>query len=144
MLFGLGKNKGKTGSAKASAHEAVGSNAVNISDGRQVKSVKRRAGSALASKMTGSVNKLFHGVAVRSRGSSCCAAVDALGAQRFLSEEAPLLPLSECSNPQRCRCVYVHFDERRDNLRRETDVGLPVRTYPQEKREGHGRRITDG
>ena len=94
--------------------------------------------------LSGSVNKLFHGVAVRSRGDRCCDAVKALSGQRFLSEEAPLLPLAECSNPQGCRCVYEHFDERRDNLRRESDIGLPVRTYPEEKREGHGRRITDG
>jgi len=121
-LFGLGKSK-------KSANK----------DG--VARITRRKSTV---KLNGSVNKLFHGVAVRARGGDCCEAVEELEGQRFLSEEAPLLPLAQCSNPQGCRCVYEHFDERRDNLRRESDVGMPVRTHLDEKRDGHGRRITDG
>jgi len=142
MLFGLGKNKSKTdrngGDARhASARKKAGATA---NDRNAVRKPRLRSAAAL----TGGVNKLFHGVAVRPRGDDCCQAVDALGTQRFLSEDAPLLPLAECSNPQRCRCVYEHFDERRDNLRRETDIGMPVRLHADEKRAGHGRRITDG
>ena len=92
----------------------------------------------------GGVRKLFHGVAVCARGGVACDAVTKLEGQRFLSEEAPLLPLADCSDPRACKCVYEHFDERRDQLRRETDVGLPARSHPDDKREGHGRRITDG
>ena len=133
MLFGLGKNKSRTDRNGDHAGQAA-------ADGNTARKPRLRSVSAL----TGGVNKLFHGVAVRPRGKDCCKAVDALGTQRFLSEEAPLLPLSECDNPQGCRCVYEHFDERRDNLRRETDVGMPVRLHTDEKRAGHGRRITDG
>lgn len=132
MLFGLGKGKGK---GKGKSKTAGGSGF-----GRKTSKILRTKG---PNALNG-VNKLFHGVAVRARGDNCCEAVAALGTKRFLSEEAPLLPLADCSDPQRCRCVYEHFDERRDNLRRESDVGMPVRTQLDEKRAGHGRRITDG
>ena len=89
------------------------------------------------------LRKLFHGVALRSRAANPCCAVTALEGERFLSDEAPLLPLASCDNPQGCKCVYEHFDERRDGLRRETDIGLPVRLQNAEKRAGRGRRITD-
>ena len=89
------------------------------------------------------VRKLFHGVALRSRAANPCCAVAELEGERYLSEEAPLLPLASCDNPQGCKCVYEHFDERRDGLRREADIGLPVRVQNAEKRAGRGRRITD-
>ena len=82
-------------------------------------------------------------MALRARAEKSCDAVAALEGQRFLSDEAPLLPLSDCDNPQGCKCVYEHFDERRDSLRREADIGLPVRMHLSEKRAGRGRRITD-
>ncbi|MEM7220569.1 MAG: hypothetical protein AAF515_19565 [Pseudomonadota bacterium] len=92
----------------------------------------------------GGVKKLFHGVAVRPRGDVACEAVKAVDSARYLSDEAPLLPLPDCSNPQSCRCIYEHFDERRGSLRRESDIGLPMRDHPNDRRKGHGRRITDG
>lgn len=133
MLFGLGKDKDKAKDrAKKAGAAAFGRNSGNRLRGRGAAALSR------------GVSKLFHGVAVRARGDACCEAVDSLGTRRFLSEEAPLLPLAKCSNPQGCRCVYEHFDERRGNLRRETDIGLPVRALLEDKREGLGRRITDG
>jgi len=155
MLFGLGKNKGKGDKSNGNASQSsAGQSAKGKATGKKSRARSKAGGlersgvrkprlrGAVA--LSGGVNKLFHGVAIRSRGDACCQAVEALGTQRFLSEDAPLLPLAECSNPQGCRCVYEHFDERRDNLRRGTDVGLPERLYPDEKRDGHGRRITDG
>lgn len=138
MLFGLGKGRNKNGN-KGDKGPANKGRVKNVASKSGFKRAKSRVSS-----VAGSVNKLFHGVAVRPRDENCCTAVERLGGQRFLSEEAPLLPLADCSNPQGCRCVYEHFDERRDNLRRESDVGLPVRTHLDEKRAGMGRRITDG
>ncbi len=91
------------------------------------------------------VNKLFHGVAVHPRDENCCSAVQTLNGKRFLSADAPVLPLTDCANPSGCRCVYERFDERRGSLRREADIGLPARTHAQviEKRVGLGRRSTD-
>lgn len=137
MLFGLGKNKSKT---EKSGDNTRRDDARQTVSGSGVRKPRLRGAAALKV----GVNKLFHGVAVRPRSEACCQAVKSLGTQRFLSEDAPLLPLADCSNPQGCRCVYEHFDERRDNLRRETDIGMPERLYPEEKRAGHGRRITDG
>jgi len=138
MLFGLGKNRSKAEKGDNASEVSAGQKAVSAA--RNAVRKPRLRGVALA----GGVNKLFHGVAIRPRGDACCQAVEGLGTQRFLSEDAPLLPLTECSNPQGCRCVYEHFEERRDSLRRETDVGMPVRLHQDEKRAGHGRRITDG
>ena len=47
----------------------------------------------------------------------------ALRDTRFLSADAPPLPLPECSSPWRCKCIYVHFADRRTKPRRATDRG---------------------
>lgn len=59
----------------------------------------------------------FHAVSVRDRTNSCPLA-QALEGTRFLSREAPVLPLASCRNPE-CSCVYEHFDDRRDRDRRD-------------------------
>ncbi len=106
------------------------------------KTDKPKAKTARSGQSAGT-RKLFHGVALRSRAPDACCAMTELEGQRFLSEEAPLLPLAGCDNPQGCKCVYEHFDERRDSLRREADIGLPMRLRDSEQRAGRGRRITD-
>ena len=42
-----------------------------------------------------------------------CAAARRLEGKRFLESEAPITPLADCSCPK-CRCKYVHYDDRRD------------------------------
>lgn len=142
MLFGLGKGRNRDRHGNKEAQQGLNKAVEKKGSFARIGRIKSRAIGSRA--LSGSVNKLFHGVAVRARDENCCTSVVELGGQRFLSEEAPLLPLGDCSNPQGCRCVYEHFDERRDNLRRESDVGMPVRTHLQDKRAGMGRRITDG
>ena len=90
------------------------------------------------------VRNLFHGVAVEtSRGDRhACRAAAAIAGQRFLSEEAPVLPLPDCDTPRECRCVYQHFTDRRTDKRRESDIGLPNR-YVETDRRGVKRRVTD-
>lgn len=86
---------------------------------------------------------LFHGVEIIP-GARPCEAVLALQGERLLSEDAPRLPLSECPCSQRCGCKYKHYVDRRTQVRRESDEGLPPRShYPQDKRDGTGRRVTD-
>jgi hypothetical protein len=58
----------------------------------------------------------YHCVEIRS-GRFACEAVRQLGKTRFLSEEAPRLPLSGCTS-QNCTCSYAHFDDRREHDRR--------------------------
>jgi len=125
MLFGLGKSRD------------------NAVQGRKVGG-HRFGTSARLRVVPGKIHKLFHGVAIRPRDDNCCTAVHNLGDARFLSAEAPLLPLTDCTNPSGCRCVYEHFDERRGSLRRESDIGLPAQAHPVERRAGLGRRSTDG
>lgn len=59
----------------------------------------------------------FHCVAIRSRGTPC-AAVREFAGKRFLSGEAPDLPVPGCTAAV-CRCSYVHFGDRRVGDRRE-------------------------
>lgn len=90
----------------------------------------------------GTRGNIFHGIAVEP-GSRACQAVRQLAGKRYLSEEAPRLPLDECQCVQDCRCVYRHFSDRRTDVRRDADMGLPYRHVPGDKRAGAGRRITD-
>jgi hypothetical protein len=53
----------------------------------------------------------FHCVPIRLPKGACEPAKQ-LGAQRFLSKEAPLLPLANCT-ARSCRCAYVHHEDRR-------------------------------
>ena len=85
---------------------------------------------------------LFHGIEIIP-GGRACEAVRELAGKRLLSEEAPRLPLGECTNARECSCKYKHFVDRRTDARRESDEGLPARTLPNDKRDGTGRRITD-
>lgn len=83
----------------------------------------------------------FHAVSIKP-GRTSCEAVNAVEDVRFLSNEAPQLPLPDCTNPD-CRCTYQHYDDRRTGPRRDADVGLPGEAPAQERRKQRGRRSTD-
>jgi hypothetical protein len=58
----------------------------------------------------------FHCVEVKA--TECiCDAVQRIEGRRFLSEEAPMLPLPDCTAGI-CCCRYEHHDDRRQDLRR--------------------------
>jgi hypothetical protein len=120
--------------------------------GKSVKSISKttfkssRAGKA-ASRSKAPIRtarKLFHGVSIQSDELSACEAARDLENVRFLAEDAPMMPLNDCSNPAGCRCKYQHYDDRRTEARRESDVGLPMKDHPNDARDGVGRRVTDG
>jgi len=78
-------------------------------------------------------------------GPRACAAAKALAGQRFLSREAPALPLKDCGSAQ-CECHYVHYDDRRKGGRRAHDLGVSIDGYEgEEQREKlkRGRRKGD-
>jgi hypothetical protein len=56
--------------------------------------------------------KNFPGVSIKLCAHACDAAKE-LEKHRFLSREAPLLPLADC-NQLNCACKYVHHNDRRD------------------------------
>jgi hypothetical protein len=84
----------------------------------------------------------FHAVSLKIR-SDACGAAKALESDRFLSKDAPMLPLRDCDNPN-CQCKYEHHDDRRAGPRRDAEVGLP--SAPPEgddRRSRRGRRVDD-
>ena len=91
---------------------------------------------------TRSLVNLFHAVEVLP-GLDACEEVKELDGRRLLSEEAPMLPLPSCTRFGRCSCRYRHFKDRRTDVRRESDEGLPARFAEPERRNQIGRRITD-
>lgn len=45
----------------------------------------------------------------------CCRAANALDGKRFLSTNAPSLPLANCSKPGLCTCDYKTLSDRRED-----------------------------
>jgi hypothetical protein len=88
-------------------------------------------------------NAAWHAVHVAS-GEGACPAAIALGKRRFLSKQAPRLPLDACTSPGTCKCAYRHHEDRRDALRRWSDEGGSTRLLPKvERRAKRGRRERD-
>jgi hypothetical protein len=88
------------------------------------------------------VTHLYHGIEI-AMGSNPCEVAQTGAGKRYLSDEAPLLPLDGCGDPSGCECRYKHFVDRRTDARRDSDSGMPQRTHKDEKRGQAGRRITD-
>jgi hypothetical protein len=75
-------------------------------------------------------------------GDSACTAATQLRGKRFLSRNAPRLPLPECSRQDQCQCKYRHLSDRRGAQRRfgeETRIG-PTEPVAKEKRRPGERR----
>ncbi len=86
----------------------------------------------------------WHAVSILSTDDGC-EAVRSLRRVRFLSREAPRLPLPPCANPAGCQCAYKHHADRRAGPRRKeelTGFRSIFRNAP-DRRERHGRRETD-
>ena len=115
--------------------------------GKAGKSSKSRATRSTGSRSRTPIRtarKLFHGVSIHPDELNACDAARDLENVRFLADDAPMLPLRDCSNPAGCRCKYQHYDDRRTEARRESDVGMPMKDHPNDARSGVGRRVTDG
>lgn len=63
----------------------------------------------------------FHGVSLKP-GPDACAAVHTVIDRRYLSNDAPALPLAGC-NRERCECTYGHYTDRRDEEDRRSGWG---------------------
>ena len=132
-MFGLRKRRKGAGS---------GGKTGGKTGGRTARSIRATASRGKTPIRT--AQKIFHGVSIHPDELSACDAAQALKGVRFLADDAPMLPLSDCSNPAGCRCKYQHYDDRRTEPRRESDVGLPMKDHPNDARDGVGRRVTDG
>ena len=66
-------------------------------------------------------SKRWHAVSVKP-GPGACAAANSGRQQRWLSREAPQLPLPGCTRPDTCNCTYRHHEDRRAGVRRAEDT----------------------
>jgi hypothetical protein len=69
----------------------------------------------------------FGAVEIRIRGSACRPARSLKG-QRFLSREAPALPLPACTAAQ-CTCKFTKWSDRRSESRRLEHGGLSASIF---------------
>jgi hypothetical protein len=58
---------------------------------------------------------------------------------RYLSREAPPLPLKDCTSPE-CTCRYEHHEDRRKGPRRARELGVSIDGYGDSERRSGGRR----
>lgn len=65
----------------------------------------------------------YRGVEVRPHPKAHCAAVEQISGYRILADEAPQLPLPDCDEAN-CQCRYAQYRDRREDLRRDSDVGI--------------------
>jgi hypothetical protein len=89
------------------------------------------------------VTNPYHSVAVVP-GPGACQAARRCANQRYLSAEAPVLPLKEC-DAATCGCHYQHFTDRRAAPRRADDARV-VRmqgVWRGMERRLAGRRVDD-
>jgi hypothetical protein len=84
----------------------------------------------------------WHAVSIVTSTSPCEAAA-ALHNHRFLSKDAPRLPLAGCSAPENCRCIYRHHADRRGKPRRATDRGEAPKGNGDTEKRKRGRRSDD-
>lgn len=89
----------------------------------------------------------YHAVALDIQ-SGACREAQALKGKRFLSSEAPTLPLPGCTSAE-CRCRFQHFEDRRAGRNRRSEIprgsGMLDETGAQriERRQGRDRRKGD-
>jgi len=84
-------------------------------------------------------------------GERACFRAEAISGIRFLVDEAPRLPMSDCA-AETCTCRYFHFRDRRSFLgnRRSSnglDGGTAMSRFVRDRRRGPNRRklkIPDG
>jgi hypothetical protein len=86
----------------------------------------------------------WHAVSIVPRGAACNEAI-ALREKRFLSPQAPQLPLPNCPHKDHCSCIYKHYADRREGPRRISErEGVRMGRPSTERRAGRGRRKEDG
>lgn len=87
----------------------------------------------------------FHAVSIQA-GSRACAQAKALEGKRFLSRQAPVLPLKACTCAS-CECRYQHHEDRRKGPRRARDFGVSIAAWEDgpdlRNKSARGRRKTD-
>src|SRR5512144_1085089 len=89
---------------------------------RMIKKTMSKSASRPSKTTYTTLGNRWHAVSVIGGLAPCPAAI-AIRQKRMLSDEAPRLPLPECTSPGRCQCRYQHHTDRRVTLRRAVDRG---------------------
>jgi len=86
----------------------------------------------------------WHAITVQIEETSCAAASQCRS-KRFLSAQAPMLPMRGCDRSAICPCKFKHHDDRRTSRRRNDDVHRDLRSEFIEcnRRAVRGRRSID-
>ena len=63
------------------------------------------------------------------RGIACCSMAKKFSEHRFLAKDAPALPLTGCTLPERCECRYLKHKDRRAGERRLVDFSVASSLY---------------
>jgi hypothetical protein len=84
----------------------------------------------------------FHSVSIIP-GRGACVRANQCSGTRYLSRQAPRLPLPACDAAE-CNCRFKHHNDRRAGPRRRTDIGFMPGTFNgAERRQARGRRAED-
>jgi len=112
------------------------------SDGQKKRPRSRPQRKSMAADRKPVPSSEFHAVAIKFSDNACDAA-KVLESKRFLSNEAPRLPLPECQL-LKCNCRFVHFKDRRARSNRRSPfrgaISVESGKYEQEKRTAKDRR----
>ena len=95
------------------------------------------AGSVVAMKSERPGKSPWYAVSVLP-GARCCAAVKTLAKKRWLSAEAPRLPVPNC-DARTCDCRYQHHTDRRAAPRRRVDRDALPRNFDGQDRRTRAR-----
>lgn len=108
----------------------------------QDKSSGSRSGKYPALKGEAPAANPYHAVSILP-GLDSCSASHRFAGQRFLSRQAPKLPLPTC-DAAHCTCRFKHHKDRRAGPRRRAEIGLMQGHWQgAEKRRVGGRRADD-
>jgi hypothetical protein len=117
----------------------------------KVSEMQRATGTKARSSEHITMTNPWHAVGI-SPGAPACQACQFMKSARFLSSDAPLLPLQGCTQPKTCSCRYRHFSDRRTGPRRSAERELyqsalarhAETVLERERRVSKGRRASDG
>lgn len=91
-------------------------------------------------------DRRWHAVSVKP-GPGACNVADNGRDRRWLSREAPMLPLPGCSRPESCRCTYQHHEDRRSGEGRRAEekdaFARPVKVVNERRQRGTRRAPRD-
>lgn len=98
--------------------------------------LKHKAKDSLkATQRPGNIHHIYQAASIKP-GDCACSAVKPLGDKRFLSSEAPPLPLLNCDS-EKCQCRFVRHEDRRQREDRRAAYCLQTDLHTVAGKEEH-------